>query len=129
MYPHSLESHALTTLSHSLDTLRATHSARLHLLSSYAASKERAREAYLNKLAPGWNSKGGVMEPERRAQSARSPQAPMVAATPVVAEQPAEALLIGSDVGVGSQSAGGGGHAGLFDGIESLDSPTSSALL
>ena len=66
VYPHTLESHALSTLPPALHALQQTHSQRLHLLASLAESKERARKAHLNKLAPGWGEGGGVMEPVRR---------------------------------------------------------------
>ncbi|KAM0745859.1 hypothetical protein T439DRAFT_384570 [Meredithblackwellia eburnea MCA 4105] len=67
VYPHTLESHALATLPHALDSLSSLHSQRVHLLASLAESRERARRAHLNKLAPGWGEGGGgIMQPVRR---------------------------------------------------------------
>lgn len=66
VYPHTLESHCLTALPAALHTLQTAHSQRLHLLASLAESKERARKATLNRLAPGWGEGGGIMEPVRR---------------------------------------------------------------
>lgn len=65
VYPHTLENYVLTTLPAALQSLEATHAARLSLLASVAESKERARKVQLNRLAPGW-SEGGVMEPMRK---------------------------------------------------------------
>ncbi|GAA5886503.1 hypothetical protein JCM6882_001660 [Rhodosporidiobolus microsporus] len=66
VYPHSLEAHVLSTLPSSLQELQQTHSQRLHLLASYADSKERARKARLNQVAPGWNEGGQALEPVRK---------------------------------------------------------------
>ncbi|GAA5960269.1 hypothetical protein JCM21900_002447 [Sporobolomyces salmonicolor] len=66
VYPHTLEQHVLTTLPQSLSQLEQAHSQRLHLLVSYADSKERARKARLNQVAPGYAEGGGIMQPVRR---------------------------------------------------------------
>lgn len=65
VYPHTIESHALSVLPAALQQLQQSHSQRLHLLTSLAESKERARKARLNQIAPGW-AEGGVMEPVRK---------------------------------------------------------------
>ncbi|ORY74768.1 hypothetical protein BCR35DRAFT_306576 [Leucosporidium creatinivorum] len=65
VYPHSIESHTLTTLPSLLSNLQQSHSQRLHLLASLAESKERARKHRLNQIAPGW-AEGGVMQPVRK---------------------------------------------------------------
>ncbi|KPV72571.1 uncharacterized protein RHOBADRAFT_55672 [Rhodotorula graminis WP1] len=66
VYPHSLEAHVLSTLPAALDTLQQTHTQRLALLASYAESKERARKARLNQVAPGYAEGGAALEPVRR---------------------------------------------------------------
>ncbi|GAA5845337.1 hypothetical protein JCM11251_007999 [Rhodosporidiobolus azoricus] len=95
VYPHSLEAHVLSTLPGALQQLRDTHSQRLHLLASYADSKERARKARLNQMAPGWNEGGGALEPVRKKEAvpASSSNGPAVAV-----RQPtrAESLIGGS---------------------------------
>ncbi|KAG0658505.1 hypothetical protein C6P46_005748 [Rhodotorula mucilaginosa] len=70
VYPHTLEAHVLQTLPPALAQLQAEQQQRLALLASYAESKERARRAELNRLAPGWHEgKGGVMQPLRAGSS------------------------------------------------------------
>ena len=66
VYPHTLEAHVLSTLPAALDTLQQTHSQRLALLASHAESKERARKARLNQVAPGYAEGGAALEPVRR---------------------------------------------------------------
>ncbi|GAA5995545.1 hypothetical protein JCM5350_004031 [Sporobolomyces pararoseus] len=67
VYPHTLESHVLSTLPTQLAQLEQTKSQRIALLESYEESKERARKAKLQALAPGWNEgMGGVMQPVRK---------------------------------------------------------------
>ncbi|GAA5921092.1 hypothetical protein JCM3775_004087 [Rhodotorula graminis] len=66
VYPHTLEAHVLSTLPAALDTLQQTHTQRLALLASYAESKERARKARLNQVAPGYAEGGAALEPVRR---------------------------------------------------------------
>ncbi|GAA5879469.1 hypothetical protein JCM1840_007049, partial [Sporobolomyces johnsonii] len=78
VYPHTLEQHVLATLPQSLSQLEQTHSQRLHLLASYADSKERARKARLNQVAPGYAEGGGIMQPVRR--ETRAPAAAAVGA-------------------------------------------------
>ncbi|KWU44548.1 hypothetical protein RHOSPDRAFT_33875 [Rhodotorula sp. JG-1b] len=71
VYPHTLEAHVLRTLPPALAQLQAVQQQRLALLASYAESKERARRAELNRLAPGWHEgKGGVMQPLKAGSSA-----------------------------------------------------------
>ncbi|GAA5875097.1 hypothetical protein JCM3774_003427 [Rhodotorula dairenensis] len=65
VYPHTLEAHVLQTLPPALADLQAAHQQRLALLASYAESKERARRAELNRLAPGWHEGEGVMQPRK----------------------------------------------------------------
>ncbi|KAL8280698.1 hypothetical protein RQP46_007021 [Phenoliferia psychrophenolica] len=84
VYPHTLESHALSTLPSALHSLEQAHSQRLHLLASLAESKERARKAHLNRLAPGWGEGGGVMEPVRRETVLIGNSAPPAVAKPGV---------------------------------------------
>ncbi|TKA53590.1 hypothetical protein B0A53_03881 [Rhodotorula sp. CCFEE 5036] len=70
VYPHTLEAHVLQTLPPALAQLQAEQQQRLALLASYAESKERARRAELNRLAPGWHEgRGGVMQPLIKAGS------------------------------------------------------------
>ncbi|GAA6063053.1 hypothetical protein JCM10212_002998 [Sporobolomyces blumeae] len=66
VYPHTLESHVLSTLPATLSTLEQTHAQRVALLASYAESKERARKAKLQAIAPGWNEGGEIMQPVRK---------------------------------------------------------------
>ncbi|KAK4052694.1 hypothetical protein OIV83_001981 [Microbotryomycetes sp. JL201] len=66
VYPHTIEAHALSALPAALDKLHRAHEARCHLLASYAESKERARKARLNQIAPGWSEGGQVMQPSRK---------------------------------------------------------------
>ncbi|GAA6030971.1 hypothetical protein JCM8097_008962 [Rhodosporidiobolus ruineniae] len=70
VYPHTLEAHVLSTLPTKLQTLEQAHNQRLALLASYADSKERARKARLNQVAPGWNEGGQALEPVRRKETA-----------------------------------------------------------
>ncbi|BGP51006.1 hypothetical protein JCM10450v2_006932 [Rhodotorula kratochvilovae] len=66
VYPHTLEAHVLSTLPSALQTLQQTHAQRVALLASYAESKERARKARLNQVAPGYAEGGAALEPMRR---------------------------------------------------------------
>ncbi|GAA5948377.1 hypothetical protein JCM3765_001396 [Sporobolomyces pararoseus] len=71
VYPHTLESHVLSTLPNQLAQLEQTRSQRIALLESYEESKERARKAKLQALAPGWNEgMGGVMQPVKKGTTA-----------------------------------------------------------
>ncbi|GAA6025124.1 hypothetical protein JCM11491_004395 [Sporobolomyces phaffii] len=68
VYPHTLEAHVLATLPLERTHLEQQRAERRALLESYAQSKERARKAKLNQIAPGWNEGvGGVIEPVRKA--------------------------------------------------------------
>ncbi|GAA6057074.1 hypothetical protein JCM3770_001445 [Rhodotorula araucariae] len=66
VYPHTLEAHVLSTLPSALQTLQLAHTQRQALLASYAESKERARKARLNQVAPGYAEGGAALEPVRR---------------------------------------------------------------
>ncbi|BGP27050.1 hypothetical protein JCM10295v2_006012 [Rhodotorula toruloides] len=63
VYPHTLEAHVLSTLPSALSQRQSQHTQRLALLASYAESKERARKARLNQVAPGWDEGGKALEP------------------------------------------------------------------
>ncbi|BGO94885.1 hypothetical protein NBRC10512_007172 [Rhodotorula toruloides] len=63
VYPHTLEAHVLSTLPSALSHRKAQHTQRLALLASYAESKERARKARLNQVAPGWDEGGKALMP------------------------------------------------------------------
>ncbi|GAA5837006.1 hypothetical protein JCM9279_007730 [Rhodotorula babjevae] len=71
VYPHTLEAHVLSTLPAALDSLQQAHAQRLALLASYAESKERARKARLNQVAPGYAEGGAALEPVRRDTAVR----------------------------------------------------------
>ncbi|BGP19382.1 hypothetical protein JCM10213v2_007471 [Rhodosporidiobolus nylandii] len=121
VYPHTLESHVLSTLPSALQSLQQTHLQRLHLLASYAESKERARKARLNALAPGYAEGGAALEPVRKAAPS--------AAAPTQQPQKAEESLLGeSDEGAPStpSAAPGGGareRTGSFLGGPEFGSP------
>ncbi|KAK4057515.1 hypothetical protein OIO90_001584 [Microbotryomycetes sp. JL221] len=66
VYPHTIESHALSVLPAALEELRHKHEARCRTLTSYAESKERARKARLNQIAPGWSEGGSIMQPSKK---------------------------------------------------------------
>ncbi|GAA5900765.1 uncharacterized protein JCM6883_004648 [Sporobolomyces salmoneus] len=67
VYPHTLESHVLSTLPSQLSQLSQKRLERQALLESYEESKERKRKQKLREIAPGWHEGfGGVMEPSRK---------------------------------------------------------------
>ncbi|GAA5986589.1 hypothetical protein JCM11641_005159 [Rhodosporidiobolus odoratus] len=101
VYDHSLESHVLSTLPSALQNLQQTHSQRLHLLASYADSKERARKARLNQVAPGYAEGGAALEPTRRRETAMPASASGL--TPAIKQRSAEESLLGESDEEGSE--------------------------
>ncbi|GAA5984825.1 hypothetical protein JCM10908_003521 [Rhodotorula pacifica] len=141
VYPHTLESHVLQSLPPALSQLQAAHQERLALLASYAESKERARKAELNRLAPGWQEGKGVMQPLKKGTNAAAAGGGVGAAQ---AGQEQDLLLDGageegaSHAREGEESGAAGPNAAqapaatpdLFkdfvDGLERLDSTLGS---
>ncbi|GAA6013236.1 hypothetical protein JCM10207_000828 [Rhodosporidiobolus poonsookiae] len=123
VYPHTLEEHVLSTLPSALEALQQSHSQRLHLLASYAESKERARKARLKEVAPGYAEGGAALEPTRRKETL----APAATASPAIAINPPsqQNTLLGSGSGSGGGAAAGEAPApaGSFLGGDEFGSP------
>ncbi|GAA5902288.1 hypothetical protein JCM8208_007250 [Rhodotorula glutinis] len=116
VYPHTLEAHVLSTLPAALDTLKQTHAQRVALLASYAESKERARKARLNQVAPGYAEGGAALEPVRRETAV--PKAAAAAQTSSRAAR--ENLMGGSDE---DEAAPAARHEGSVLGEPRANSP------
>ncbi|GJN93039.1 hypothetical protein Rhopal_006084-T1 [Rhodotorula paludigena] len=117
VYPHSLEAHVLSTVPSSLQQLQQAHQQRLALLASYAESKERARKAQLNRVAPGYAEGGAALEPVRK-------RGETVVPAPAPSAGAGELLSTG---GTGDENRGGAGgrNEGNFLGDEAQSgSPT-----
>ncbi|GAA5858037.1 hypothetical protein JCM8547_006673 [Rhodosporidiobolus lusitaniae] len=97
VYPHTLEQHVLSTLPAQLQAAQQAHEQRLHLLNSYAESKERARKARLNQVAPGWDEGGKALEPVRRKDTVAP--LPAAASSSSTAAKAEESLLGEEDAG------------------------------
>lgn len=123
MYPHTLESHVLSTLPVQLEQLEQTRAQRLAILESYAASKERARKAKLQAIAPGWNEgSGGVMQPVRKATAAIS-----TTTTTERDGEHAQALLQASPTEMGPQTLEKAHRDQMQDWLDKWDGQASSS--
>ncbi|BGP02832.1 hypothetical protein RTBOTA2_005894 [Rhodotorula toruloides] len=101
VYPHTLEEHVLSTLPSTLSQRESQHTQRLALLASYAESKERARKARLNQVAPGWDEGGKALMPTQVRRET------VVPAKEEKRRRETENLMGGSDDEAAADSEGG----------------------
>ena len=69
MYPHTLETHALSTLPAAIQTIESSKLSRKQFLLDREERIVARKKAELNKVAPGWTGEGGVMLPLKKSTS------------------------------------------------------------